>query len=256
MYMRRLVFLQGHPKVDSLKYCLFLFMCILSSVNMCNAEGTTPIQIGILTPFQLAPNSWNVVGLRIGGGMWNRHVYGLDAGIVGCVADSDSGGIEVSIFANTVTKHLNITNPSDFPWSPVQELDHYFRCAEQGEKATYIGIQLAALNNYADSLIGLQLGGEVSAATRMRGVQLSGMVSGCLDGAGLIVAGISTQVETGGDFTGIQLALLWNRCAGEIRGVQIGLINYAKQLHGVQIGAVNIIKESSVPFLPLVNAHF
>jgi hypothetical protein len=42
----------------------------------------------------------------------------------------------------------------------------------------------------------------------------------------------------------------------EMTGVQIGLVNYTDFMIGFQIGIVNIIRESIVPFFPIVNFCF
>ena len=62
-------------------------------------------------------------------------------------------------------------------------------------------------------------------------------------------------VNKAADMYGIQCGLIWNhaKCA---RGLQLGLINSAETMEGFQVGLVNIIKESPVPFLPIINAHF
>ena len=58
-----------------------------------------------------------------------------------------------------------------------------------------------------------------------------------------------------GDIDGIQIAGLFNG-ADSVRGIQIGLINVAQKLSGLQIGLVNYIRESPVPFLPIINLKF
>lgn len=90
--------------------------------------------------------------------------------------------------------------------------------------------------------------------------------------------------RTGGDFGGVQWAYGANLCHGNLYGLQDGCSNYANALHGLQIGLVNMshdchglqvgvintaermdgiqvgilnfIKESPLPFFPIVNAHF
>ena len=70
-------------------------------------------------------------------------------------------------------------------------------------------------------------------------------------------------------FTGLQASGLWNEADGcqgvqiawlnrakVMKGVQVGLVNITDTMIGVQIGVANIIKDSSVPFFPIINAHF
>ena len=40
------------------------------------------------------------------------------------------------------------------------------------------------------------------------------------------------------------------------RGWQLGAINVTRMMYGVQIGFVNVIQEADVPFLPIVNWYF
>jgi hypothetical protein len=44
---------------------------------------------------------------------------------------------------------------------------------------------------------------------------------------------------------------------GSQRGLAIGIVNYAEELHGVQIGLINIARNNSsgTRVLPIVNVH-
>lgn len=42
----------------------------------------------------------------------------------------------------------------------------------------------------------------------------------------------------------------------DCHGLQVGIINTAEKMEGVQVGILNFIKESSLPFFPIVNAYF
>jgi hypothetical protein len=58
----------------------------------------------------------------------------------------------------------------------------------------------------------------------------------------------------GGEFLGFQCGYI--NIAHDMKGLQLGLVNYAGAMRGVQIGFINIIKESPMPFFPVVNAYF
>ena len=75
-------------------------------------------------------------------------------------------------------------------------------------------------------------------------------------------------VNEAGHLTGMQVGL-WNQAAtmegfqigilnlaDGVNGMQIGLINRTENMHGYQIGLVNVIRESSVPFAPVINFLF
>ncbi|WP_429886526.1 hypothetical protein [Geoalkalibacter halelectricus] len=55
--------------------------------------------------------------------------------------------------------------------------------------------------------------------------------------------------------SGIQIATLYNQ-ADEMKRLQIGFVDVFQWMTGVQIGIANIIKESKLPFFPIVNASF
>ncbi len=42
----------------------------------------------------------------------------------------------------------------------------------------------------------------------------------------------------------------------DAHGLQVGIINTAERLSGIQVGILNFIKESPLPFFPIVNAYF
>ena len=53
---------------------------------------------------------------------------------------------------------------------------------------------------------------------------------------------------------GIQIGLI--NTSLEMSGLQIGLINYTEFMTGFQIGVINIIRESIIPFFPIINFCF
>lgn len=53
---------------------------------------------------------------------------------------------------------------------------------------------------------------------------------------------------------GVQLGLV--NMSHDCRGLQVGVINTAEKMSGIQVGILNFIKESPLPFFPIVNAHF
>jgi hypothetical protein len=108
------------------------------------------------------------------------------------------------------------------------------------------GIQGAVLFNEAAWARGLQLQAFIVGGNRadtFRGLQVS---------AAVIPAGANNAAR---QMSGMQVGLVLNR-ADEFRGVQIGLANYARRMTGLQIGLVNIIRESSLPFFPIVHGSF
>ena len=53
---------------------------------------------------------------------------------------------------------------------------------------------------------------------------------------------------------GIQVGII--NVADSVAGVQVGLINRAEAFYGFQVGGVNVIRESELPFFPVLNIGF
>ena len=96
------------------------------------------------------------------------------------------------------------------------------------------GIQLNLIrNDVKDVLAGIQIGLYNSAARAdLMGFQI----------------GLWNEAQS---FRGFQIGLV--NVANSAYGFQIGLINRAESAYGFQAGGINIIRESDMPFLPLVN---
>lgn len=131
------------------------------------------------------------------------------------------------------------------------------------------GLDVGLLGNEVEvDLEGIQLAGLFNRIGRSDGAwQSAGILNRCEgDFYGLQTAGILNWTD--GAVEGVQIALV-NR-ATELSGlqvglynavdrgsgVQIGIVNAARVLDGLQIGLVNVIRDSSVPFFPVVNFAF
>jgi len=263
------------------KMFIVMILALCAPWSRVIADGITPIQISIWSPIQVFPRDWDVVGLRYGGFYSrNSHVYGLDIGFFNR-ADSSSGGIQLGL--------MNTVSDLGFGFFTVNlgrlsEIGKNIYRSDSG--ANYTGIQLGFFYNHADDMRGLQLSPlvGVNQAVTLTGFQFA-MINQCYSGSGLQLAwwfsvashdfsgaqlgmlnicdnGVGLQLALFGniadrDFSGAQITSgFFNFCTGSMTGAQIGLINYAGKMTGVQIGALNIIKESPVPFLPVINAHF
>lgn len=85
------------------------------------------------------------------------------------------------------------------------------------------------------------------------------------DGVGLHTGGVNW---IGGDFQGLQFGIANWADSGDVfqigiyngvrdaQGFQVGVINTAETMQGLQIGIVNVIKNSDVPFFPIINGWF
>lgn len=122
-------------------------------------------------------------------------------------------------------------------------------------------------NETVGEFVGVQAAGFYNRIGYSEGaLQFAGIFNhSCGDFAGLQVA-IANIVD--GEMDGLQIGLC-NRASvldgmqlGFVNiidsgdGVQIGVINSARELDGLQIGVINVIRDSTMPFLPIVNFAF
>lgn len=127
------------------------------------------------------------------------------------------------------------------------------------------GLQVAMLNEADKDFAGIQagllnFGGDLSNTVQFGDLNplviISAITYVCISPGVEDLRGLQVGlVNKASDMYGIQCGLLWNN-AKHARGLQLGLINKADAMEGFQVGLVNIIKESPVPFLPIINAHF
>ncbi len=126
-----------------------------------------------------------------------------------------------------------------------------------------IGLRMTFPYGSCESVTGFDIG-FVGRCRYFEGIQLNILRNDVSD----IMAGFQVGVYNSSgraDLMGLQVGL-WNE-AHSIRGVQVGLINVADSVTGIQVGiinrseafygfqvgAVNVIRESDMPFCPIVN---
>lgn len=127
-----------------------------------------------------------------------------------------------------------------------------------------IGLRLSIpFSTCQDSITGIDLGfwGE---SYYFEGFQFNLIRNNVRDNAAGIQVGLYNTISSG-NLVGAQIGL-WNETngaeglqvglvnvAGSYEGFQIGLINRAETCNGFQIGVVNVIRDSELPFMPLIN---
>ncbi len=129
------------------------------------------------------------------------------------------------------------------------------------------GVQTAGIYNLAHNIKGLQASGIFNTAHGIEGIQASGIFNKAYDVKGFQASGI---INSSRDFTGFQIAGILNRAdntkgfqtagivnaAKEFTGLQLaGIVNYADRLspYGLQIGLINIAREADGIQLGLLN---
>jgi hypothetical protein len=111
------------------------------------------------------------------------------------------------------------------------------------------GVEIGSILNYNRGKVkGFQLAGVSNINTGFsNGFLLSGVSNVCRDStAGFLLSGVLNYSK--GNSKGFQLATV-NIAANEMKGVQLGVVNYAKKIKGFQLGVINILRdaEKAVP---------
>ena len=129
------------------------------------------------------------------------------------------------------------------------------------EPIALVGLRLGGWGK-CQNLTGLDLsiGGE---AVNAYGLQIALVRNKVVDRAGALQ--IAIGANSAGELTGMQVGLINEAIVGkglqvglvnstnDMRGVQIGLINNTDAIYGYQIGLINIIRSSAVSFFPILN---
>ena len=74
---------------------------------------------------------------------------------------------------------------------------------------------------------------------------------------GVLVALATVATKANGSLSGLTVSA-FNQVRGGMRGLAVGIVNYAWTLRGLQIGLVNIVRGNprGLRVLPLFNANF
>jgi len=105
------------------------------------------------------------------------------------------------------------------------------------------GIEIGSILNYNKGEVkGFQLSGVLNVNTENSGgLLLSGVSNICMDStSGVFISGVLNYSKQ--NAKGFQLATA-NIAANEIKGVQLGVVNYAKKIKGLQVGVINILDD-------------
>jgi len=214
-----------------------------------------------------------------------KHLKKVCVGQVEYVAGGEWSGIQVAGLMNVVNGKgdgLQLASLGNFIYGDMKGCQVGFLNINSGR---FRGVQVGAgncvgegwaplsLEGTADSMDGIQVGGAFNHVSgHMRGIQLATALVGGNSAGRVRGLQISTAVFPGTmaqerksasigdnnyalDLNGVQIGLWFNR-AEQAHGMQIGLVNYCREMTGLQLGVVNIIRESPVVFFPGINFHF
>ncbi|MBR1871364.1 MAG: hypothetical protein IJ802_06015 [Kiritimatiellae bacterium] len=125
------------------------------------------------------------------------------------------------------------------------------------------GLHLTLPYGTVDSVTGFDIG-IYSHVRYMEGLQTNLLRNDAIDQLAGIQVGIYNTAGRA-DLFGIQLGLFNEvqtirgaqggivNVANAVYGFQVGIVNRAETMYGFQVGIVNIIRESELPFCPIVN---
>ena len=183
-------------------------------------------------------------------------ISGLLLSGLGNFADSCPGVVMVSLFGNSCGDFESRRWPTDgfgVQLAAYQNTVYgdfkgvQFSFLENAVLGSGTVFQVGALNSGQTMVADVTHSGNVSTYTVRRGggpnAKLSGLELGMVD----------SVLQS---FSGVQAGLLVNYVGKEMRGIQIGLWNYAGALRGLQIGLINVADTGGLPFMPIVNAGF
>ena len=125
-----------------------------------------------------------------------------------------------------------------------------------GEKV--MGITIAGLGAGAgEKLIGLTISGLGAGAPTVVGLTIAGLGVGGNRITGVSLALGTIHIAEDGVYRGLAVSA-FNYIKGTMKGVAIGIVNYAYRLKGLQIGLVNIVRDNprGRVILPIINFNF
>lgn len=149
-------------------------------------------------------------------------------------------------------------------WSPLQvALWHPAQIVP--DDCRVYGLRINLLYGKNREVWGLDLGFANTTPDRVMGIQ-AGLINGPGSLGGIGVGAINSTNRVNGLQAGI-LSVAENRVNGaqvsaiyntspEVNGLQLGLINSTSRLKGLQIGLINVVRDSRLPFFPILHPGF
>ena len=203
------------------------------------AIGWTPIQIGLCAPVSYPWGfDWDLKGVGIDL-LYSENVLvrGLAVSGLACRSRDVESGVMVSLLCNwndVDARGLNATLGANLGFGDVYGVG----VSTFGMRNLMKGIDVNLIASYQQEFVGWQTSG------------ICNFTDGDVTGASFALALNMSKVETG-----FQAAVI--NSADELHGVQIGVINVARECPwGLQIGLVNIILDNRVKILPIANGYF
>lgn len=217
----------------------------------------------------------DVFGINIGGFACGagESLRGFNVGGFACGAGEDLEGFSIAIFAcgaGKSAKGITIGGFACGAGEDVRGITLGGFAVGAGEDMTGISASLFAAGAGGD-VNGFTVSGfAVGAGEGLNGISMAGIAVGAPDVTGFVTApfvgcenfkGIALAPlyfrMKDGDFKGVSLST-FNKISGTQRGLNIGIINFARELKGAQLGVLNIALSNPgwARFLPVFNKNF
>ena len=248
--------------------------------------GYLQLGFGVVADYQLSGLSVGLLGAGSGGDMDGINIGGLGSGAGGSITGINFGGLGAGAGQDIIG--LNIGGLGAGAGQNMTGVNIALLGAGAGQNLygiTVAGLGAGAGQNVAgltigglgagagQNMTGINIGGlAVGAGQELRGlsvallgagspsikgVTLAGIGIGGMEITGLTVALAHVRIEDNGILNGLT-ASAFTYIKGFLKGVSLGIVNYAHEVRGIQIGLVNYIADnpSGLKVLPLFNTSF
>jgi hypothetical protein len=215
------------------------------------------IQVGLLGAG--AGKTMHGINLGLVGAGSGGDMVGLNLGGIGVGAGDNLAGINVAalgVGAGTNVWGINIGGLGVGAGDDLIGLNLGGLGVGAGKKV--MGITIAGLGAGAgDRMTGLTIAGLGAGAPVLEGVTVAGLALGGKRVSGVSLALGTIRIVEDGVYSGLAVSA-FNHIQGTMKGVAIGIVNYAYRLKGLQIGLVNIVRDNpgGRTILPIVNFNF
>jgi hypothetical protein len=248
--------------------------------------GYLQLGFGVAADYQLSGISIGIFGAGSGGDMDGINIGGLGAGAGGSITGINFGGLGAGAGKDIIG--LNIGGLGAGAGQNAIGLNIALLGAGAGQNlygVTLAGLGAGAGQNVSgitfgglgagagQNMTGINIGGlGVGAGQELRGlsfallgvgaptikgVTVAGLGVGGVEITGLTAALAHVRIEDDGILTGLT-ASAFTYIKGSLRGVSLGIVNYAYEVSGIQIGLVNYVADnpSGLKILPIFNTSF
>ena len=208
-----------------------------------------------------AGSGGSVTGISIGGlGVGcGKDLTGINIGGLGAGAGGDVRGFTLGLFGAGAGQDLwgiTIGGLGVGAGEDVFGITLGGLGAGAGERMT--GINIGGLGVGAgEELSGLSIAALGAGSPHIKGITIGGLAVGGVEITGITLSAAHVRIEDDGILTGFAFSA-FNFVKGLVRGVTLGIVNYAYEVNGIQLGLVNYVADnpSGLKVLPLFNTNF